>query len=255
MTKSKGELTLKAGSVQGITEGDQFEIYETASSSQLLTTLECVDVNLTTAKLHFSDNELILEDADYYALQIRAGQEEKLKVYTSDEKFKRSLLCSSPSLGRITVVDAEHEAHMVLDKLGDEISFRNIYMLDKLGRISGISHLPSVAVTLPDKQREYSLAHASHYHWHLRRAPSNCTRRKLRDDVQIKYLQLRNPNSGELGMQPVDRNLIRDGMIVVKFDSEVGYGFEITTQLDEDIYPWVFYFDNHTFSIGKHDSP
>lgn len=256
ITKKKEVFTLKAGSVHGFTKGDLLAIYKTATSEQSLGILRCINVATTTARLELLDDSSSLADGDWFALQVSSSQEEKLKVYSSAEDLNYRLLDFEKELDKdhyssVTVVQKEEEAHMILDKSGDKISFGIRHMLNKIKPIELCPRFTQTVGMVSDEQLKQILNSASHYHWHLRRTPPFS---KLQEKVKIKFLRLRHPRSGEQGMQPVDDNLIHNGIISVRFDSDVGYGFEITTQLDGDIYPWVFYFENHTLSICEYDT-
>ncbi|QRV99637.1 ICE-like protease (caspase) p20 domain protein [Ceratobasidium sp. AG-Ba] len=268
-----GALKLFAGSVQGVTPGSRFQIYQhhlVGSSNPCLATLGVATIQdyESILKLNFPIREL---SSPAYALQVDVGRENDIRVYMSPALRQRlkndmnwqAFVSGDSTFGSYSTTD-KIEADMCLDiTSNDRVSFQTC---NKLINEHGISRLPHTTPLDVDTITNV-LGSASAWNWHLRRTNEKSP---LKDVLRIEMINVKQDLSRWEGdRRPIisdGNNLNTSGIVDIVADPTRLYAYQLVNNSTVDLYPYLFYFDasaliiepyylGPTTSTGKADCP
>jgi hypothetical protein len=260
---------MKAGIAHGVAKDAIFAIYRDKESivagrslGSLISSMPDIFSSVMTP---FPNQPYFPIMGHAFALQIRAGEEQDLRIHVPMEEgllgafeaFAQVMKTSESERFKIMLVEKEKaELSLTLEEGG--VVF---HILDPLVTMYGITRMPfKVNPTAADINNV--LRYAAHYYWHLRRTSSN---KNLINAVDVELTALRELE-GEYDddlspiRAPYGPNLNIDGVVNIVVDRTAMYGIKLINKTNRPLYPSLFFFDSGDLSISEssrnmHDSP
>lgn len=252
---------MDAGSAHGVTTGAVFAIYKDPKdfSASAIGQLVALHPGPFSTIMRCPTNQPPIDTGtNKFALRIRAGEEEDLRLHiVADKGLKKIVKCllntmdaSATDQPRIVLV-RRAMAELEVAFKGNEMVFN---ILDPLVNRHGLEHVPLRVPTTIDSIYSIICA-AARYRWHLRRSAYIS---KLQNKVQVELFRL-NSNLEEddedfaVSLVPDGPNLISGGVVDLLVDEkeESLYGMRVSNSSRHPLYLELFYFDNSDFSISK----
>lgn len=257
-----GSYILDAGTAHGITQKTQFTIYQEINDypSKPRGVLVVQEAHLTTstlAPLGSSGTARIPETWPLlkkyaFAFLRKVGEEGEFLLHIEDkdlrESFERLEEVQKASLPHhhhpweITL-KSKKKANLALGIKHEYITFE---VLNPSVADFGLHYMP---FRVKQDQITSIIQCAAHFHWHLRRAISQPI---FQESVRLEFAKIYKQN----GSLQVDKSNLN---VNNRIDIGVGedkYGIKLINNSDDDIYPYLFYFDCSDLSIDcYYDSP
>ncbi|KAF8993487.1 caspase domain-containing protein [Cyathus striatus] len=236
-----GAYEMDAGAAHGITAGAQFAVYQDRASS--------IEGQVKTFTL----------TGDGYALQVRAGVEEDLRLHVAMEQ---GLLPVFEALAK-EIQHTERTRNILLvekEKAELDIALEDgqvvFNILNPVVTQFGLTRIPYTIE--PDNENLiFVIREAAHFYWHLRRKDPKGIFNGL---VDVEFRELVESETEvdaflEPILSPAEPNLHKENVIdfVVK-DSAI-YGIKINNKSKVDLFVSVFYFDNSSWEILSYFEP
>ena len=244
--KSEGETyVIDAGEAAGIAVGTEFEVYQDQNSGHLLGTVVASELSAFCNTLFAKESVIALEQ-DGVALKSRAGQEERVRVYVADQILKDIVKRIDPN--QIQLVEQDRaDFGMALEK--EKVVF-NIYDSDVTKY--GLTRIPhSIEPTF--EAISPVIRAAVHFYWHRRQTPKT-GRHGLSKNVEIELNEVEEDFDDEF--ISFYKPITASGDLKVGKDlilrTETTYGWTISNNWTNSLYPSLFYFDNSDWSISEY---
>ena len=248
---------LDAGSVQGITIGSQFTIYENEglflkSSPWGVLTVSNVMSSTSILRLPKGTSGPDLVNPGI-AVLYAGGVDQRLRILASYDTptlstaFHKAIQ-QSKDQGIISLVDKNailkmrlENGHLIFDILDPSVS------------ACGMDHVyykVKPTDTADDVVR--ILSAGSHFFWHLKRGHNH----PIIDHLSVEFVELEKSEddfdtAGNHSFSLSGENLLRDGVIDLDvYPDQKPYGIKLTNTSDWDLFPFAFYFDHSDWSIG-----
>ena len=194
-----------------------------------------------------------------YALQIRVGEAEYLRIHIAEEETtKEELKCVHQAFEEINDDDSLQPRIVLVDREKAEldIAFDKgrivVNVLDPLVTMYGFHQISHPIQPIVHHAFEVLRA-ASHYYRHLRRTGNRTTAGLLnRIEIELTRLKYAIDHNGTLVLRPTGPNLIEEGIVDLVADQDSKYGIKITNKLNVPLYPSVFLFEICDFAISTH---
>ncbi|KAJ2926834.1 hypothetical protein H1R20_g10256, partial [Candolleomyces eurysporus] len=159
---------------------------------------------------------------------------------------------------QVLFTEQREKADIFVDLSEDGKSF-TVTILDERASRHGYTRFPS-SVPLKPEDIERFFRNASHFYRHLNRSYLNTA---VGSSVSVEFLKLEDSDTeydddGHPYRYPVGSDLSATGVVEVEVDPEEpeDYGFRLTNNSDQDLYPHIFYFDNtNYYPRGSEQTP
>ncbi|KAF8983561.1 caspase domain-containing protein [Cyathus striatus] len=259
-----GAYEMDAGAAHGITAGAQFAVYQDRASSiegqgQALGTVSAQTPGPFTTILDPLPDKTFTLTGDGYALQVRGGVEEDLRLHVAMEQ---GLLPVFEALAK-EIQHTERTRNILLvekEKAELDIALEDgqvvFNILNPVVTQFGLTRIPYTIE--PDNENLiFVIREAAHFYWHLRRKDPKGIFNGL---VDVEFRELVESETEvddflEPILSPAEPNLHKENVIdfVVK-DSAI-YGIKINNKSKVDLFVSVFYFDNSSWEILSYFEP
>jgi hypothetical protein len=256
--KERNEYVLDAGTAHGITKGAEFAVYEDRESPQNsspLGTLVVAETGVFTTTILLDDAAAFTLAGTGYALQVKAGEEEDLRLHIEMndqltpifDALSQDMRRTDTDRRRISLVDKE-KAELDIAISNDKVVFN---IMNPQVTQFGLNKMPfRIQPTYDDV---YPVVRASaHYYWHLRR---NNSKRALQGRIQLKFMQVQELDEYDDDynpiIEPVGDDLNVAGVVDFVVEPDKMYGIKLVNDSGLDLYPSLFYFDNSNLSISE----
>ncbi|KAH9477069.1 hypothetical protein JR316_0010985 [Psilocybe cubensis] len=255
-----GKIILAGGAVHGIMQDAEFAIFKNAESipHTPLGVCEVDTLSPFSATLKPSSFDGISFDGTGFALQIKAGSKEDMRLYIPPEEDMAicadawiSLMQRRRDFQNILLADSPEDAHVELRLENGKIVF--IYRDPKITQHGLDRVLFGVEPEIHDLSR--ALESMAHFLWKLNLTNNNP---EVMSSIDFEFYRLHEPdfdNDENQEMSPISPNLYQNGVVDFVVDDEP-YGIKLVNNSEYDFYPYLFYFDNSDLSIAPYyESP
>ena len=256
--KKGQDYVMNAGVANGITEGALFAIFKDRNSDIVGRLAE-----MKASATGTFDTVLVITSGDFpvgygYALQIRAGEEEDLRIHiTEEEATKEKPQCIVQALEKITDRDPTQPRILQVDREKAQLDIsidKSQIMVNILdSRVNGHG-LHQVAEPIqPTIEDASKVLLAASQFYRLLDHTCKVGTTALPGEIEIVFTKLtrQRDKDGTLVLTPIGPNLIEEGVVEITVD-EARYGIEIINKSDVSLYPYVFLLDSSDFAISMH---
>ncbi|KJA21668.1 hypothetical protein HYPSUDRAFT_41803 [Hypholoma sublateritium FD-334 SS-4] len=249
------KLTLKGGEVHGFCTGDELAVYKSRSEDHQknpVATVVITEVSTHTSTLHLRKHTTVsLQSYPHPVASLTKIVLHYLRVYVDPKDS--ALLRRVKALNSCILKCVPEDAHIALstDKsVGKQLRF-DVVDRDLLGKGLNLNLKPSF-IDDTNENLAQVMKGLAHYYRHLKR--TSATPSDSIDKITISFFQVLDTGLGHPRVVPVDgaRNLCENNIIninVTDAEDPLIYGFEVTNNTEEILFPVLLYFDNTEFTI------
>ena len=249
---------MDAGTAHGITKGAEFAVYvnrESPQNASPLGTLVVAETGVFTTTILLDDAATFPLAGTGYALQIRAGEEEDLRLHIEMndqlvpifDALSQDMRRMGTNRKQILLVD-KAKAELDIAISNDKVVFN---IMNPQVTQFGLNKMPFHIQ--PTYEDVYPVIQAAaHYYWHLRR---NNSKRALQGCIQLQFMRVKELDEYDDDynpvIEPIEDDLNVAGVVDLVVEPDKMYGVKLVNNSGLDLYPALFYFDNSDLSISE----
>lgn len=255
---SKSEvMTLKAGEVHGLCEGNELIVYARklpADLKQPIGTVVIDKVSVATSSLKFKPGSPTFSSSKYpqpvAVLSKSNAKQQRLAIYV--DPIDSELVSRVEDIGGCTLQKDLKDAHIHLSSVitapsKKQLRFKVVdaELIDK-----GIELMPRF-ISDTEEDLTHVLKGLTHYYYHLKRTSTSLAT----DKISFSLFEVQDKGYGHPRVDRMDSssNLCKDGLADIKVAEgvEAIYGVEVTNNIEQGgkLFPVLLYFDNVDFTI------